>query len=271
VEYLDDSDLNIYTDGSSYSGPRRGGVGILFVTVDDEGNERTDELEACVQALRAVTKRRPFIDPTPFRRIVIRTDSKYVVENYNRALYEWQSNKWMTRDGNPVANAQQWEELIKLIFRAGKRVEICWVKGHRKSAHNKTADKLAKDSATQRSGKRLSIVKVRRKKTDRSVEPGSVAMRGQRTTIRIITDEFLRTQRMNKYKYEVMSARSEFRGRVDVIYSEPGIHLSAGHTYYVQVSADPNRPRVVKIFREIVPGERTAIGRHPGTGAAGPG
>jgi hypothetical protein len=123
--------------------------------------------------------------------------------------------------------------------------------------HNKTADKLAKDSATKRSGQRLSIVKVRRKKTDRSVEPGSVAMHGQRMTIRIITDEFLRTQRMNKYKYEVMSARSEFRGYVDVIYSEPGINLSAGHTYYIQVSVDPHRPRVVKMFREIVPGERT--------------
>jgi ribonuclease HI len=268
MEYLDDNDLNIYTDGSSYSGPRRGGIGILFVTVDDEGNEQTDEyplpgydgatnnqaeLEACIQALRAVTKRRPFINPAPFRRIVIRTDSKYVVENYNRALYEWQSNRWLTRDGNPVANASQWEELIKLIFRAGKRVEIRWVKGHRKSAHNKRADKLAKASANERGGRRLSVVKVRRKKTDRSVEPGSVGMHGQRMTIRIITDEFLRTQRINKYKYEVMSARSEFRGCVDLIYSEPGIQLSAGHTYYVQVNAEPQRPRIVKMFREIVP------------------
>jgi hypothetical protein len=30
-------------------------------------------------------------------------------------------------------------------------------------------------------------------------------MRGQRATIRIITDEFLGQQRMNKYMYEVMS------------------------------------------------------------------
>ena len=82
-------------------------------------------------------------------------------------------------------------------------------------------------------------------------------MRRQRMTIRVITDEFLRSQRMNKYKYEVISARSEFRGCVDVIYSEQGIHLSAGHTYYVQVSAEPYRPRVVKMFREIIPGERT--------------
>jgi ribonuclease HI len=271
VEYLDDVDLNIYTDGSSYAVPRRAGIGILFVTTDDDGNERTDEyplpgyegatnnqaeLEACIQALRAVTTRRPFIDPTPFRRIVIRTDSKYVVENYDRALYEWQSNKWMTRDCNPVANARQWQELIKLVFRARKRVEVRWVKGHRKSVHNKRADKLAKASATQRTGQRLSIVKVRRKQSDRSVEPGTVAMRGQRMTVRIITDEFLRTQRMNKYKYEVMSVRSEFRGCVDIIYSEPSIHLSAGHTYYVQVNAEPNRPRVDKMFREIVPGDR---------------
>jgi ribonuclease HI len=268
VEYLDDRDLNIYTDGSSYSGPRRGGVGILFVTVDEEGNEQAEgyplpgydgatnnqaELEACIQALHAVTKHRPFIDPAPYRHIVIRTDSRYVIENYDRALYQWQSNKWMTRDGNPVANAKQWEELIKLVFRAGKRVEFRWVKGHRKSTHNKTADKLAKASAAQRSGQRLSIVKVRRKKTDRSVEPGSVGMLGQRMTVRIVTDEFLRTQRMNKYRYEVMSARSEFRGCVDIIYSEPTIHLSAGHTYYVQVNAEPQRPRVVKMFREIVP------------------
>ncbi len=271
MEYLDDRDLNIYTDGSSYSGPRRGGIGILFVTVDEDGSELVEEyplsgydgatnnqaeLEACIQALRAVTKRRPFIDPTPFRQIVVRSDSKYVVENYHRALYQWQSNRWMTRDGNPVANAQQWDELVKLVFRAGKRVEFRWVKGHRNSAHNKAADKLAKASAAQRSGQRLSLVKVRRKKTDRSVELGSVGMLGQRMTIRIITDEFLRTQRMNKYKYEVMSARSEFRGCVDVIYSEPGIHLSAGHTYYVQVNAEPQRPRVLKMFREIIPSER---------------
>jgi hypothetical protein len=122
--------------------------------------------------------------------------------------------------------------------------------------HNKAADKLAKASAAQRSGQRLSIVKVRRKKTDRSAEAGSVGMRGQRMTVRIITDEFLRTQRINKYKYEVMSARSEFNGCVDIIYSEPSIHLSAGHTYYVQVNAEPQRPRVIKMFREIVPGER---------------
>ena len=40
MEYRDERDLNIYTDGSSYSGPRRGGVGILYVVVDESGEER---------------------------------------------------------------------------------------------------------------------------------------------------------------------------------------------------------------------------------------
>ena len=35
---IDDEALNIYTDGSCQPNPGPGGVGILFVTVNDEGN-----------------------------------------------------------------------------------------------------------------------------------------------------------------------------------------------------------------------------------------
>lgn len=37
--------LNIYTDGSCYSGPRRGGIGIIFITIDEAGNEVVEEIE----------------------------------------------------------------------------------------------------------------------------------------------------------------------------------------------------------------------------------
>lgn len=135
--------------------------------------------------------------------------------------------------------------------RTGLPIEFRWVKGHKSSLHNKAVDKLAKRSAAQRTGRHLSIVKVRRKKTDRSVEVGAVEMQGQRVTIRVITDEYLRPQQMNRYKYEVVSRGSEFRGCVDVVFSDSSIHLSAGHTYYVRFNSDPRRPRVVKLFREI--------------------
>lgn len=266
MECLDERDINIYTDGSAYSRPRRGGVGIRFVTVDDDGHKHSEdyplpgyagasnqqmELTACVEALRVLLTRRAPVQDREYRRIVIWTDSMYIVNGYDSARFDWPTNRWLTRDGNPVANAALWKELLKVASRTGKRVEIKWVKGHRDSQHNKAVDKLAKRSAAQPTGRSLSIVKVRRKTSTQSVEVGSVQMYSQRITIKIVTDEYLRPQRMNKYKYEVLSKASEFYRCVDIIYSGPDIHLSAGHTYHVRLNDDTARPRIVKCFREV--------------------
>lgn len=265
MEQLDERDLNIYTDGSSFQGPRRGGVGIRFVTVDENGNERIEdyplpgfpgasnqqmELAAPIEALKLIVLRQ-VLDIDRFRHVVIWTDSMYLVNGYDSALFTWQSNGWMTREGNPVAHAKLWKELLKLAFRTGKRVEFKWVKGHKKSSHNKAVDKLAKGSARDQRNRPLSIVKVRRKHTSKAVEVGSVQMEGQRATIRIITDEYLAPQKMNKYKYEVISRASPYRGHVDLIYSSADIYLSAGHTYYIRFNDDTKQPRVVKVFREV--------------------
>ena len=43
MEYRDERDLHIYTDGSSYPGPRRGGVGVRFVMTGEDGNERFED------------------------------------------------------------------------------------------------------------------------------------------------------------------------------------------------------------------------------------
>jgi ribonuclease HI len=266
VEYRDERDLNIYTDGSSYQGPRRGGVGILYVTVGADGEERADpyplpgftgatnqqmELYAAIEALKALATHRAPVSASPYRRIVIWTDSAYLVDGYDNAQFTWPRTDWMTRDGNPVANTSLWKDLIKAAWRIGKRVEIKWVKGHKQSTHNKTADKLAKQSAKLQLGRRASVVKVRRKMARASVEIGSVGMHGQRLTIRIITDELLVAHKLNKAKYEVVSKASPYCGRVDLIYAPHDIHLSAGHTYHVRVNDDQKAPRVVKVYREI--------------------
>jgi ribonuclease HI len=87
------------------------------------------------------------VDPADFAKIVIHTDSRYVVDGHLSTLDKWPTTKWMTRDGNPVANAQQWKDLVREIFRVDRRVEFKWVKGHKSSAHNKVVDKVAKNSA----------------------------------------------------------------------------------------------------------------------------
>ncbi|HWG08493.1 MAG TPA: ribonuclease H [Solirubrobacteraceae bacterium] len=267
MAHIDERDINIFTDGSMLVEPRRGGIGIRFITVDAAGAEHCEdyplagydgatnqqmELKACIEALRAVVTRRAPIHARSYRQISIFTDSMYLCNGYDSARFQWHRNGWQTREGNPVANAPLWKELLKLARRTGLRVEFKWVKGHRDSAHNKAVDKLAKESAGQRTGERLAIVKVRRKHSGRQVEPGSVAMQGQRLSIRIITDQFEQVQRMNRYKYEVLSRASPYRGCVDWIFSAEKIHLSAGHAYQVRVNDETARPRVVKVFRELV-------------------
>jgi ribonuclease HI len=254
--------LNIYTDGSSFSGPRRGGIGIRFITVDDLGHEVVNNIEvpgykgstnnqmelyACVAALKEA---RDYYDLRSFNGIEIFTDSQYLADNYLVAMFTWPGNKWRNRDGRPIANADIWRELVKLIKKVSPlRVNIHWVKGHGKDEHNRAVDKLAKKSAKNPLNPPLTLVTVRRKQTDKSVEIGSVEMRGQRLRVRIITSEYLRVQKLVKYKYEVLSKGSKYTGNVDVIFSDKD--MRAGHHYEVVVNKEPRNPRITRVLREL--------------------
>jgi len=85
---IDPHALNIYTDGSSYSGPRRGGMGVLYVWVDASGIEQSDspyqdgviqatnnlmELLAPIRALQAAG---PYLEKRYFSRVLIHCDSQ---------------------------------------------------------------------------------------------------------------------------------------------------------------------------------------------------
>ena len=264
MEQLDDNALNVYTDGSSYSGPRRGGIGIVFVTVGDDGHEVRDpvelpgfaaansqqmEIQAVIEALEAILRGLSPYDPTRHRKIIFYTDSTYVVDGYPRAQSTWPRGGWVTRDGIPVANVEQWKKLVKLAQRTRTRVAIQRVPGHKHSVPNKEADKLAKRSAKGPLKQPLSIVKVRRKKTTKSLERGSVKLTSQRLTIRIVTDEYLPSHRLSKYRYEVMSKSSPYFRNVDLAFSDQV--LSAGHTYRVRMGEDTSNPRIAKVFQEV--------------------
>ena len=202
--------LNIYTDGSSYSSPRTGGIGIRIITVNDSGDEVIEEhpmpgyqnatnnqmeLYACIAGLQEVATH-PRL--ALFQRICIFTDSRYVVDNYKNAMFSWPKKKWRTQAGPPVLNAVQWKQLVREIKKATLKVEICWVKGHSKDIHNKAVDKLAKISAKSATNPPLSVLEVRRKHTTGSLDIGSVEMRAQRLAIRIITSEYLKVQKVVK-------------------------------------------------------------------------
>lgn len=271
---LDDDALNIYTDGSSFSGPRVGEIGIVFVIVNSRGDEEVVnefdypgykqatnnemELEACIKGLEEALDQEAL---QQFEKIIIHTDSRYIVDNYQTAKFVWPTTRWTSRQtGRPILHVGQWKRLVRLLKRAyqeRRSVNIKWVKGHSKDKYNKAADKNARKSAKNPLHKPLSTVSVRRKKTPKSVKIGSVKMRGQRLSIRIFTTEYLTTHRLWKYKYEVISRKSKYVDNVDIIFStEP---LRDGHCYMVVLNKDTANPRITRMLNEIECSETSVI------------
>jgi ribonuclease HI len=185
---LAENSLHIYTDGSSLPSPRRGGIGIRFLLIDSEGREEIIdsrhagykgatnnqmELQACIEALEEASDRGL---ASSIGKIVVHTDSQYVVGNVNQAKFTWPKQRWMTRLGTPVLNVDLWKRLVRAIKNAERRVDFEWVQGHSKDLHNRAVDKMAKGSAKSTLKPALSVVSVRKKWTAEPVSIGSVAM-----------------------------------------------------------------------------------------------
>jgi ribonuclease HI len=268
MEYLDERDLNVFIDGSSLSSPRRGGMGVVFITEAPDGHWAEEpydlpgiagatnnqmEIQAGIEALKAITRGRAPIGAASYRKLVLWTDSQYLVDGFDSARFSWPRARWLTRDGNPVANTPQWKELMRLAGRVGRPVEFRWVKGHKHSVLNKRADNLAKTGAKGAVLRQpLDARKVRRKMTGEKVKRGSVDMLGQQMTIRLFEEVDQSDQGPVRFKYEVMTKRSPYFGKVDYIWAQRGSPMRAGHTYRVRVNRDTNAPRTVKVLAEVV-------------------
>jgi ribonuclease HI len=268
VDYPEEDALNIYTDGSMLPGPRRGGTGVIFILINDDGEEEEEapylpgysgatnnqmEIRAPLEALKLALGRHPPFKQHQYRKIIVFTDSQYVVENHNRAMFTWSKNGWRKKEGAPVDNAADWKELVALIRKAGnagKRFEMRWAKG-KKSSRGKAVDKRAKHSASTAPDRQLRPFAVRRKRSKRELERGSVKMEGQRLTIRVTKSENQPLHNLAKYWYEVRSKKSPFHDCRDVIYADPLLPIRVGHTYHVRVNESTENPRIAKLFREV--------------------
>jgi ribonuclease HI len=203
------------------------------------------ELQACISALREAHRSSRLAS---CQRIMVHTDSMYLVDNYKRAMFQWPKTKWTTQDGAPVANTKQWKELVKLIKALPVRTEVVHVKGHSTNIHNQAVDRLAKRSARSRGRETISNVQVRRKKTSSKVKVGSVKHSGQRLAIRIISSEYLASHRISPY--------SAYRGRTDFVYSD--LVLRSAHSFLVSFTERDKHPYISKLIREITPDDNKA-------------
>jgi hypothetical protein len=83
-------------------------------------------------------------------------------------------------------------------------------------------------------------------------ESGSVKLTGQRLTIRLIDERYLKLQKCSRYRYEVVTQESPFLGFVDFVYSSDPL-LRAGHTYDIRFNADTDNPWIEEVFGEVHP------------------
>lgn len=258
--------LVIYTDGSLFPKGRRGGYGIRFLYFDDVGDEHVleeyaepgvggttinrMELQACITALKMAPQLDCF---TGVNKVVIRTDSQYVSNNYLSALGTWRQNRWRNRDGKPVDNADLWKAFVRHYGNLRKPKDIEWVKGHGKGRdkdpHNAAADKLARGSAKSPLSRTVFRSSARRKTSVKFTNPGSIGAQGQTLLIRVIEPLWLTVHRMWKYRCEVVSSKSPYYKNLDWLYSTE--QMRDGHYYEVQLNDNPAFPVITAVLREL--------------------
>lgn len=133
--------IEIFTDGACKGNPGPGGWGVLLRLGEHQktlfGGELNTtnnrmELTAAIRGLEALKKT---------ARVVLTTDSQYVMKGIREWLPAWKQRGWKTASRQPVKNVDLWQRLDELASQ--HQVEWRWVKGHSGHAENELADELA--------------------------------------------------------------------------------------------------------------------------------
>jgi ribonuclease HI len=154
----------VYTDGSSLNNNKKnikryGGIGVFFGNNDNRNvseklngykiTNQVAELMACTRALEILNK--------CGKKIILYTDSKYVMNSMTSWAINWEKRGWKKADGTPVNNV----ELIKKLYTLTKNnnVEYKHTNSHKNPPNDKSslayniwygnmmADKLATQAA----------------------------------------------------------------------------------------------------------------------------
>jgi len=151
--------LKIYIDGSAFIKKNEYGYAGIVQYPDDLGfknetifKKKYDEttinrmeLRACVEALYYVRKNSERFKQLGINRIIIISDSDYVVKDQINVIY-WRKNKWRNRDGREIENINLWKKFLSIRFSIRINTEIIWQEGKSDLA-TQEIDQLAKKTA----------------------------------------------------------------------------------------------------------------------------
>jgi ribonuclease HI len=135
------SEVQIYTDGACRGNPGPGGWAALLIAgerrkevsgAETATTNNRMELQAAIEGLNALKRR---------CRVLLYTDSKYVLHGITEWLPQWKARGWRTAAREPVKNQDLWERLDAAA--AAQDIEWHWVKGHSGHDGNEYVDALA--------------------------------------------------------------------------------------------------------------------------------
>jgi ribonuclease HI len=146
--------IAVFSDGGCRGNPGPGAF--AYVIQDHEGtvlkeaaqvdNYTTNnkmELSGVIEGLNGLQEILPTINRDALlQRVVVVTDSKYVVDGMNSWVAGWKSRGWKKADGKAPENVELWMKLDQKI-NSFFEVKFQWVRGHGGHPQNERCDQLA--------------------------------------------------------------------------------------------------------------------------------
>lgn len=258
--------LKIYIDGSCRENP--GGTGGFAARIEfpfDWGRpdellehrgyfETTNnrmELEPCIFAHEWILQTGMGLGVSHFQ---IVTDSKYVYDNYNRAI-GWSKNQWRSFYGRPLENVDQWKVLLRLRRKIGYRVrvEMKLIEG-KSTPITKTVDREAKSASLLPSfvDRGFRAGKVGWSKNNTGEAASMFPAAGEELIIRVYHTKPLNRDEQ-KVKFQTYSEEKLDFLEKHIAYADSSIGnaLHRQNIYRVKMNDVPQYPRIEEIIEEL--------------------
>lgn len=147
-----DYDVLIYTDGSGQGSDSLGGWGVVcvdpYLTMSGRAlrcGSYGAEVEALTQGMRLGAR----LHEMGYGKVRIRADNQACVLGVTEWLPKWQMHNWQGHNNAPLAQAERWQRLLRILQANPGVFSFEWVRGHSGDPYNEEADKLAGTERTR--------------------------------------------------------------------------------------------------------------------------
>lgn len=210
------------------------------------------ELMACIKMLRWIRENEPWPDVT---RVQIITDATYITDNVAFRAPAWKKNQWRNHHGEPKANDDLWDSLLKLRAKTRTRVDFVYHRG-KTSEITKRVDKAAKAAA--RRGGFDSDTGYRPGGVSRSTVKGRAPAQrypadGQIVVIRPYVKKVMHRGEL-RISFNVFDEATQTYAHKFFAFAEKnlGAELHLGNGHRVRFNRDPNYPVIMERVEAVL-------------------